>query len=223
MTHNELLETENKEQYNRYRWIGQMQSVVLTFYGAVATFSFLAINALRPQPSQQFDYRWLAGVLVTVGLLGCFTGIALFQSRSMQRRTAWCLTCLLAQMASAMDGWILEQSALRFRALCTGGPRIGLLNTMNTAFFIALVSGEAFLICGAAVFLVAQFNFAPESASIGGVGAFLIALVITPLMAQRYMDAETRRMTCDYFEAERARGLAQMQKKVGLPGAPSKE
>ena len=219
MKHIDLLETEYKEQYNQYRWIGRMQSVVLTFYGAVATFSLLAAAALRPQPPTPIDYRWIAGVLGGVGLLGIFVGIALFRSRSMQRRTAWYLTYLLDQMASNIeDASAVEESALRYRGLCTTGGRFKLMDTMNAAFLIALFSGETLFICGSAVFSVTQFEVASERAIAVGLVIFLVTVVLTPIIVQRYlMDAETKRMRCDYFELERSRGLEQMRKKSGLP------
>lgn len=226
MTHDELLEMEYKEQYNQYRWIGQMQSFVLTFYGVVVGFSFVIIGALSPGPVQlklqySIDYRWLALVLVCDGLLGVFVGIAIFCSRSMQRRTAWYQICLLTQMVSAMDTWVTEQSALRYRVLCTGGPRFSLRNTINTTFFIALVSGEAFFISGIVMFLKKPFGFLLEWVIIGTVVFLVLAVILTWRVTQYCMDKETNRMRCNYRKAERARGLEEIRKEFGLPETSS--
>jgi len=223
MKHGELLETEYKEQYNQYRWIGHMQSVVLTFYGAVVTFSLLVIAAVRPQPPAVIDYAWIAGVLLADGLLGIFVGFALFRSRSMQRRTAWYLISLLVQMANTVeDTAMIEESALRFRALCSTGGRVKLLDTMNAAFFIALISGEALFICGIAVLCVVKLESTLNHAVSWGIILFVVAMLVTLWGVQRFlMNAETARMTCDYFEAERTRGLDEMRKKVGLPDPPT--
>jgi hypothetical protein len=220
MTHTELLETEYKEQYNQYRWIGTMQSVVLTFYGAVASFSLLAVVALRPQPPDKLDYRWIAAVFVADGLLGIFTGAALFRSRSMQRRTAWYLVCLLDQMTRGIESWIIERTALRYRALCTSGARFSLSDTMNAAFLIALVSGEAFLVIGIGVLAVIQFGLDSTWAILAGVALFAVAVLVTLFVAERYTKAESRRMSCDYLEADHGRGLGDMRRKFGLPDAP---
>jgi hypothetical protein len=51
---------------------------------------------------------------------------------------------------------------------------------------------------------------------------FLIAAVLSAFLTQRYTDAEARRMRCEYLEAERARGLGEMRRKLGLPEAPTR-
>lgn len=219
MEHIALLETEYKEQYNQYRWIGTMQSVVLTFYGAVASFGLLAVNALRPQAPALLDSRWIAAILIGDGLLGVLVGIALLRSRSMQRRTAWYLHCLLEQMTRGIDSWIVEKSALRYRQLCVSGTGFSLLDTMNTAFLIALISGEAFLISGAAVCIATQWQFPVLWPVILGVATFVVFTVATLVLVQRHARADARLMQCEYLKAERAIGLLGVRSKLGLPQA----
>jgi hypothetical protein len=215
--HVALLETEYKEQYDQYRWIGTMQSVVLTFYGAVASFGLLAANALRPQPPASLDTRWIAAILIGDGLLGVLTGIALLRSRSMQRRTAWYLFSLLEQMTHAIDSWIIEKSALRYRELCVSGTSFSLLDTMNTAFLIALLSGEAFLISGVAVFIATQWQFPVFWPLTIGVATYFVFVPATLLLVCWRARAETRQMQCEYLKAERAIGLLGVRSKMGLP------
>jgi len=105
MKHIDILETEYKEQYNQYRWIGQMQSYVLTFYGAVTVFSFAAMAAFRPQPPAQIDYHWPAVIMILLGFLGILVGYGLFRSRTMQRRTALYLKSLLLQMTNSAEDY----------------------------------------------------------------------------------------------------------------------
>ena len=223
MKHEEILKTEYKEQYNQYRWIGHMQSVVLTFYGAVVTFSLLIIAALSPKAPAVIDYAWIAVVLLADGLLGIFVGLALFRSRSMQRRTAWYLTSLLYQMANTVeDTDMINESALRFRTLISTGGRVKLIDTMNTAFFIALISGEALFICGIAILCVEKLKSDFNNLVLLGIIIFVVAVLGTLWAVQRFlMNAETGRMTCDYSEAEQTHGLNEMRKKLGMPDPPN--
>ena len=217
MNHIKILELEYKEQYNQYRWIGTMQSVVLTFYGAVTTFGLLAANALRPPDPNTFDIRWIAAILFSDGLLGILVGIALFRSRSMQRRITWYLHCLLEQMTSNVDSWIVKGSSLRYRQLCLSGTGFSFLDTMNTAFLIALLSGEVFLISGITVFIIVQWKFPICWPVIIGVGIFIISIVITLIVVPCHFRAEARRIKCEYLEAKSGTGFHNVRKKLGLP------
>ncbi len=219
MKHIDVLETEYKEQYNQYRWIGQMQVAVLTFYGVVTAFAMAAVAAFRPQTPTAIDYRWPAGVMIVLGFLGLFVGYGLFRSRTMQRRTARYLTTLLVQMASDVDdAKSVKNSALRFRSLCSTRDRFMLWDTMNIVILIALYSGEVFLITGILAFLVVGSSLCLNQAVMIGVICMVVLLVVTLVLAQKLvMDKETVRMTTDYKEAEKMQTLQQMQEHLGLP------
>jgi len=205
MKHNNLLETEYKEQYNQYRWIGQMQLAVLTFYGIVTTIAIAAVASFRPQGPNPIDYRWPAVIMIILGSLGLFIGYGLFRSRTMQRRTALYLKTLLIQMLDAADdAKDLEYSALRFRNLCSTKGRFKMWDTINIVILIALYSGEALLITGILAFLVVGNILSLFCAFLIGFCGLLILLCFTPWLVQKYlMDKETEKIKEEYNEAKR--------------------
>lgn len=219
MKHNDVLNAEHKEQYNQYRWIGQMQAVVLTFYGVVATFALAAMAVLRPQSPISIDYRWPAGVMIGIGFLGILVGYGLFRSRSMQRRTAWYLASLLFQMADSVeDADSLKDSALRFRVLCSTRGRFKLWDTMNIAILIAFYSGETLLLVGVLTMLVVGGGLCLSLAVKIGLVCVVGLVVLTPILIQRYlMDREKNRMTTEYEDAAKIQTVEQMRKRFGLP------
>jgi len=214
----DILETEYKEQFNQYRWIGQMQSYVLTFYGTVTAFSFAAMAAFRPQPPSQIDYRWPAGVMIALGLFGLFIGYGLFRSRTMQSRTALYLKSLLLQMAnSAEDYASLNKSALCFRSLVSTKGRFKLWDTMNIAILIAFYSGESFVVVGVLAFMVVLAGLCLSQAVLIGLVLLVALFVLTLVMVQRLlMNKETKHMEEEYRSAANM-GTDQMEKQFGLP------
>lgn len=220
MKHTDVLETEYKEHYNQYRWIGQMQVAVLTFYGVVTAFAMAAVAAFRPQAPTAIEYRWPAGIMIVLGVLGIFVvGYGLFRSRTMQRRTAWYLTTLLVQMAGAVeDSDAVNGSALRFRSLCSTRGRFKLWDTMNIVILLALYSGEGFLLTGVLAWLVVDNILCLNQSLVIGVICWIGLMVITPMLVQKYiMDKETAHMTDDYRKAEKFKTLHEMQEHFGLP------
>lgn len=219
MKHIDILETEYKEQYNQYRWIGQMQSYVLTFYGAVTLFSFAAMAAFRPQPPDQIDHRLLALVMIVLGFLGILVGYGLFRSRTMQNRTALYLRSLLLQMANAAeDHDSLCGSALRFRSLISTKGRFKMWDTMNIAILIAFYSGESFVLTGVLVFLVASWRLCLNQAVLTGLVLLVALFVLTPIIVQRLlMDKETKRMKDEYVIATPKINPDQMEEHFELP------
>jgi hypothetical protein len=219
MKHIAVLETEYKEQYNQYRWIGQMQAGILTFYGVVATVAMLAVAALRPQPPTPIDLRWPGGVMVGVGFLGILVGYGLFRSRTMQRRTALYLKSLLVQMArETEDASSVNDSALRFRSLCDTRGRFKMWDTMNIAILIAFYSGEAFIITGGVVLLVVWNVLCPITAVVIGLTCMIILLALTPVLVQRFlMDKETALIEADYRNVCKIQRLEQIGELFGLP------
>ena len=205
MTHDKLLEVEYKEQYNQYRWIGQMQGLVLIFYGAVAAFG------LRASANT-------AGALVGVGLLGIFTGFALLNSRLMQMRTARYLVELLCQIGEGVDSWALDKTALRYRALCGTSGHFSLLDTMNTGFLIAFFSGGALFIYGG-VILIPKQGWLASNGDRWWAGVVTLLLVIWAFReVQHYFRKEKDQMKTDHSNAPNApRGLGYMRKAFGLP------
>jgi uncharacterized membrane protein (DUF485 family) len=222
MKHIDILETEYKEQYNQYRWIGQMQSYVLAFYGAVTVFSFAAMAAFRPQPPAQIDYRWPAVVMIVLGFLGILVGYGLFRSRTMQRRTGLYLKSLLLQMTnSAEDYSSLKESSLRFRSLASTKGRFKLWDTMNIAILIAFYSGESFVLAGFLAFIVVGGKLCLSQAVLIGVVLLVALFVLTPIIVQRLlMDKETKRMKEEYRIANKIR-LDQMGEHFELPKVES--
>jgi hypothetical protein len=216
MKYADVLKTEYKEQYNQYRWIGQMQVVVLSLYGVVSSF---AMRAFRPQASSPIDYRWPAGIMIALGLLGLFVGYGLFRSRTMQRRTAWYLTDLLIQMARAVEDASSEKdSALRFRGLCSTRTRFKLWNTMNVVILITLYCGEAFTLTGVLAFLVIGMILNLSQAAWIGVLCIFSLFALTPWLVQKLiMDKETKNMNIHYKKIEQFQTLEQMREDFGLP------
>jgi len=218
MEHIDILETEYKEQCNQYRWIGQMQSYVLAFYGAVTVFSFTAMAAFHPQLPAQIDYRWPAVLMIVLGLLGILVGYGLFRSRTMQRRTALYLTSLLLQMTnSAEDYASLKESSLRFRSLVSTKGRFKFWDTMNIAILIAFYSGESFVLAGFLAFIVVGGKLCLSQAILIGVVLLVALIVFTPVIIQRLlMDKETKRMKKEYKIASKI-PLDQMGEHLELP------
>jgi len=200
MKHVDILETEYKEQYSQYRWIGQMQSHVLTFYGVVVAFSFAAIAAFRQLPSTQIDYRLPAVITIMLGLLGLLVGYGLFRSRTMQRRTAKYLGAIINQMLnSAEDNVPLKESALRYRSLCSTKGHFKFLDTMNIVILIALYSGETFFLGGILALMVIFGLIYLHNAVLIGVVLLGFLFFITPFIVLRFiMDKETKRMEEEY-------------------------
>lgn len=221
MKHADVLETEYKEHYNQYRWIGQMQAAVLTFYGVVTTFALLATAVLRPQPPAQMDYRWSAGVMIGLGSLGLLVGYGLFRSRTMQRRTALYLKCLLVQMASTVeDPAATTKSSLRFRSLCSTRGKFKLWDTMNIAILIALYSGEALLLTGLISISVFGNGMSASCAATVGLLGMLALVILTPVLVQTLlMNPEAKQIREEYLIAERISTVEEMQKHLGLPEA----
>ncbi len=219
MKYTDVLETEYKEQYNQYRWIGQMQVAVLTFYGVVTAFAMAAVAAFRPQAPTPIDYRWPAGVMIMLGFFGLFVGYGLFRSRTMQRRTAWYLTTLLVQMASAvLDIGAVNGSALRFRILISTRGRFKLWDTVNIVILLALYSGEVFVFTGVLAVLVVENILCLNQAALIGVVCMVGLVVVMPVLVQKLIvDKETDHMTADYREAEKIQTLQQIQEYFGLP------
>jgi hypothetical protein len=219
MKHADVIETEYKEQYQQYRWIGQMQSVVLTLYAAVTTFALAATAALRPESPTPIDYRWPAGVMIGLGLLGVLVGYGLFRSRTMQRRTAWYLASLLIQLAGSVeDREALSTSALRFRSLCSTRGRFKLWDTTNTAILVALYSGEALFLTGVLVFSVHSSVLPSLCAVITGLLALLVLFALTPIVVQSFLiNPETKRLEDEYLSAAKTSTLEEMGRQFGLP------
>lgn len=219
MKHADVIEIEYKEQYQQYRWIGQMQAVVLTLYAAVTTFALAATAALRPQPPAPIDYRWPAGIMIGLGLLGFLVGYGLFRSRTMQRRTAWYLASLLIQLAESVEDYAaLSNSALRFRSLCSTRGKFKLWDTMNIAILIAVYSGEALFVSGVLVFSVQSSILPSLCALVTGVVGLLVLFALTPIVVQSFLiNPETKRLEDEYRNAAKTSSLEEMGRQFGLP------
>lgn len=218
MDHIDVLEIEYKEQYNQYRWIGQMQAAVLTFYGVVTAIAMAAVAAFRPQAPTPIDYHWPAGVMIALGFLGLFIGYGLFRSRAMQRRTHLYLTTLIVEMARATDAFASVQSTpLRFRTLCSTHGNFKLSDTMNIFTLIAVLAGEAFVITGIlALFVVEGYLCLYQATVIGAVVVVVLFLATRPLTEKYIVKREEKRMMTDYLNAS-TQTLPEMMTCIGLP------
>ena len=219
MKYVDVLQTEFKEQENQYRWIGQMQNAVITFYAAVAAFSMLAVTALRPQASTPIDLPWPGGVMIAVGILGILVTVGLFHSRTMQRRTAWYLGLLLVQMAKETDDYApAKNSALLQRSLCTTRDRFRLLDTMNVVTLIAFYSAVAFIITGVFVLLVVWNVLSLIIAVLIGFVIWAILAASAPKLIQHFMNKETERMKKECKNPPET--LEEMLERSGIPVNP---
>ncbi|MCJ7547723.1 MAG: hypothetical protein MUP30_13050 [Deltaproteobacteria bacterium] len=220
MKHNDLLETEYKEQYNQYRWIGQMQSHILTFYAAVAVFALAAMAAFLPQDPNPIDCRWPAGVVIGLGVLGILVGFGLFRSRTMQRRTDWYLKSLLIHMAENVeDTNSLNDSAIRFRSLCSTKGRFKMWDTMNISILIAFYSAGFFVLAGSLILSVVMHwvYLSLSQAIVIGLVVFLVLVVAIPVLIQKMMNREAKAMEKEYRDAAKINHFKQFHEHFGLP------
>jgi hypothetical protein len=215
MKHADILEMEYREQYNQYRWIGQMQVAVLTFYGIVSTFATLAVAAFRPEDPTTVYYRWPAGVMIVLGIFGMFIGWGLFRSRIMQLRTARYLAILLVQMAGAAQDIVsVSGSALPFRTLCSTRGRFRLWDTMNIVILLAFFLGEGFLLAGAFAWLVIENILCLNQAAVIGSICWSVSMVIVyliqgPLMGREIANIDAQQ---EKIKNKNIQTLHQMQK-----------
>lgn len=226
MKHTDVLEMEYKEQYNQYRWIGQMQVAVLTFYGIISAFAAAAVAAFRPQDLTATYYRWPVGVMIALGIFGLLVGYALLRSRTMQLRTAWYLATLLVQMAGAAENIdSVSDSRLRFRSLCSTKGRFKLWDTMNIVVLLALYSGGLFILTGILAWLVIENILCLNQAFVFGIVLFIGLMIVTRVLVQKLMDKEMHHMTCDYIKikTKKIQTLEQMQEHFGLPNRDETE
>lgn len=219
MKYRDVLEMEYKEQYNQYRWIGQMQIAVLTFYGVVTTIVAAAVAAFRPQAPIPIDYRWPAAIMIALGLLGIFVGYGLFRSRIMQRRTALYLLTVLVQMANSVDdASSVNDPALRFRKLCSTKGYFRLWDTMNIIILIAFYSGEFLILTGSLALLVVGNVFRLYDAALFGSISMITLVIFTPVVIQVFvMNKEKKRIDQECGEYTKVQTLAELNKHFDLP------
>lgn len=224
MQHSEVLRMEYGEQYNQYRWIGQMQAVVLTLYGAITTFALASVAALRGLLPQEIDLSWPALVMAVLGFLGLLVGYSLFRSRIMQRRTAQYLVSLLRQLEQETRGGSTgtsgepkpSTSALRFRGLCTTANRFSLWDTMNITILVAVFAGFSLLVTGLLVLLVRWGAMGIGIA--GGLGGGLILFLCgaTPLFIERVLMAKEATKLASDYEIVNGESMQEMCARFGL-------
>ncbi|MEW6413611.1 MAG: hypothetical protein AB1483_14235 [Candidatus Zixiibacteriota bacterium] len=192
MDHSDVLKTELGEQYNQYRWVGQIQAIVLTFYGAVVTLVLSAAALLRPAHINPPHYVWIGWGLICLGLFGSFVGYGLFRSRRMQVMTARYMSLLLLNLVNeTKDNVKPGCSAFRFRNLRSTGGGFSLSDTINLAILIAFYVGEALLIGGLSLLLyVWEVDLLISVALVLSV----VALLVTPLVLDRSMRKERSKM-----------------------------
>lgn len=218
MNYKDVLNTEYKEQYNQYRWIGQIQAIVLTFYGVVTTFAIATMVVLSSQSQNKIDYNWPAGIMIGIGFLGLLLGYGLFRSRTMQRRTYLYLNLLLMQMADNVeDAEPIKNSALRFRSLCSTQGRFKLSDTINIAILIAFYSGEVLLFVGILTILVFGSVLCLSQAIIIGLMCMVLFVVLTPILIQcLMMNKEEKLSIKEYEDAAKIQTVKQMRECLGI-------
>ena len=220
----EILKNEYSEQYNQYRWIGTMQSVILTFYGAIAAFSIFAVSKFyTSNNAQSYDcsnsVTFCSFVLLAIGILGILVGIGLIHSRSMQYRTQRYLSSILYELAriSKKDN-LLDKTSLRIRALCSSRSKFKFLDTSNIAAYLSFTSGISIL-------LVGIFNYLRINPSILSVNCFkyiifpllfITILVISKLFLNWIMNRLTSQADKELEEIMKKKGLDIMLESFNL-------
>ncbi len=203
----DILALEYGQQYDQYRWIGQMQAAVLTFYGVVAAISLAAVAALRPEPFDPAFLLWVGLVMIAVGLLGCLVGIGVLKSREMQARTQAYLICLLLGMVEAAPKLAEDPNLqLRYRNLLSGGGTFSLMNTMNLVIVIALASGETLLVSGAAVVSVSLFDIDATVAVVGPV-LLVVVWIASIILVRQQMKSARSSLNTDFERATERENL----------------
>ena len=222
MKYLEILSLEYKEQYNQYRWIGTMQSVILTFYGVVASASLLIASKFVGTNSAQSDFLWPSRIAVFLGLLGITVAIGLIKSRGMQARTAKYLAAILNEMAHlSKDPVLPPNTALRYRGLCTSKGQFAFLDTGNIAVYLSFVFGQLLTIVGLFVSISIEvrneIDFEPHWLWLLLVLAVILVLPKWLLSIMR--KAEQCALDDDFYKLKDSIGLVEGMRKFGITGS----
>lgn len=219
MKYAELLALEYQEQYNQYRWIGTMQSVVLTFFGVVTSAILLIMTKFLGEDPSFSDLLWPSRVAIILGIIGICVSIGLVKSRGMQNRTARYLAALVFEMAKhAEDPSIPEKTSLRYRGLCSSKGRFAFLDTSNIATFLALVFSVLLGVAGAAINYLIEVK-AQSILVIGwrhGILLFLLLLCVSWLLLHLAQKSELQSVDCDFNYFKNKIGLKDSMKTFGF-------
>lgn len=217
MNYSEILSLEYQEQYNQYRWIGTMQSVILTFYGAVTSFSLFAVSKSTGTSSSLSDFLWPSRLLVFFGVLGVIVAIGLIKSRGMQARTAKYLEAMICEMASLSQDPVPDKTALRYRRLCSSQGRFAFLDTSNIATYLAFVFGLLLTAVGLVVAIVIDVEFEADVWLLwfGPLGVLVVVLVVSKWILGAMWNAEQCAVDLDFCNLKDSRGLQECMQKFG--------
>jgi hypothetical protein len=175
----QILLAELSEQYHQYRFIGQAQALLFTFYGTLVAASFAAMSLLKSE-KERVPPDVLGVALIFLGLAGILVGVGTVASRAMQGRTQMYLATLLHGL-SGFDG-VTEQTrkALYFRSICSTAGRFGLYDTVNTAAVIVNSIGVSCLAVGIFILSGASLSAWPKWKLLGmPLLFFIVAYLLT--------------------------------------------
>ncbi len=198
MLTDEILQLEYNEQYNQYRWIGTMQSIILSLFGVITMVTLYSYIKTLPADLTSEDYIYFSYVLLILGFMGIIVGHGLLKSRFMQLRTARYLASILIQMLKYLDGRTSKTKreslihALNYRCLCTSKGRdsvIGsfkFIDTSNIAVFLTTFAGTSMSLVG--LIIIYNLKICTIAINENSWTSIIITIIITLLIVYLYLN-----------------------------------